>query len=298
MSEPFEATLDRYAQAGRISVQLRPLTRRLVAEGASIADICETIEGEIGSLGAKPAFPVNVCVGSIAAHFTATPDGSDVLKAGDLVKVDYGAMVDGYLVDTAISVNLSPLDAGIIKATEECLEVGIRYMRAGIEASKVGAAIQQTAEAAGLRVISNLTGHQISRYNLHAGGVIPNVARGFHGKVQANAVYAIEPFLTYSHGAGFIVERSPASIFRLGRSKPRDPAAKALYSKIHDSHSSLPFAERWLSLSPEEGEAFRRLIDSSCIAPYPQLVEKNGVAVAQAEHTVAVLPDKVIVLTK
>jgi methionyl aminopeptidase len=298
MSEPFEATLDRYAQAGRISVQLRPLTRRLVAEGASIADICETIEGEIRSLGAKPAFPVNVCVGSTAAHFTATPDGGDVLKAGDLVKVDYGAMVDGYLVDTAISVNLSPLDAGIVKATEDCLEVGIRYLRAGIDVSKIGAAIQQTAEASGLRVISNLTGHQISRYNLHAGGIIPNVARGFHGKVQANVIYAIEPFLTYSHGAGFIVERSPACIFRLGRSKPREPAGKALYSRIYGSHSSLPFAERWLGLSSEEREVFRHLIDSGYITPYPQLVEKNGAVVAQAEHTVAVLPDKAIVLTK
>jgi len=298
MSDPFEVLLDRYSQAGRISAQIRPLAKKLVVEDARIADICETIEDEIRALGAKPAFPVNVCVGSVAAHFTSPPGGNDVLEAGDLVKVDYGAMMDGYIVDTATSVNLSPLDAGIIRAAEECLEVGIRYAKAGIDVSKIGAAIQQTAEASGFRVISNLTGHQITKYNLHAGGVIPNVDHGFRGKVQTNAVYAIEPFLTYSHGAGIVVERSPAYIYRLGRSRPRDQAAKALHSRIYSSYSSLPFAERWLSLSTEEKGVFHDLIDSGCISTYPQLVEKNGVAVAQAEHTIAVLADKVIVLTK
>lgn len=298
MSDAFEELLDRYLQAGRICAQLRPSARKLVVDDARLVDICEALEADIRALGARPAFPVNVCVGSVAAHFTAPPGESDVLKDGDLVKVDYGAMIDGCMVDTAISVNLSPLDAGIIGIAEECLEVGIGYMKAGTDVSKVGAAIQQTAEASGYKVIANLTGHQISRFNLHAGGIIPNVAWGYHGKVQTNAIYAIEPFLTYSHGAGVVVERSPALIYRLGRSRPRDRATKDLLSMIQESFSTTPFAERWLNLTPEEKGAFQNMLDNGSISKYPQLVERNGVPVAQAEHTVAVLPDKVIVLTK
>jgi len=298
MSDSFESLLDRYLQAGRICAQLRPSARKLVVEGARLIDICEALEADIRALGARPGFPVNVCVGCIAAHFTAPPGGSDVLKDGDLVKVDYGAMLDGCIADTATSVNLSPLDAGIIRAAEECLEAGIGYMKAGIDVSHVGAAIQGRAEASGYKVIANLTGHQISKYNLHAGGIIPNVARGYRGKVQANAVYAIEPFLTYGHGAGLIVERPPAFIYRLGRSRPRDGIAKELHSRIEGSYSTTPFAERWLNLTADERAAFGRMIDNGSISRYPQLIEKNGAVVAQAEHTVAVLPDKVIVLTK
>jgi len=298
MSDAFESLLDRYMQAGRICAQLRPSARKLVVDGARLVDICEALEADIRALGAKPGFPVNVCVGSVAAHFTAPPGGSDVLKEGDLVKVDYGAMLDGCIADTAISINLSPLDAGIIRAAEECLEVGISYMKAGIDVSNVGAAIQERAEASGYKVIANLTGHQISKFNLHAGGVIPNVARGYRGKVQTNTVYAIEPFLTYSHGAGIVVERPPALIYRLGRSRPRDLVAKELHSRIAESFSTTPFAERWLNLTPEEKGAFQKMIDNGSISRYPQLIEKNNVTVAQAEHSVAVLPDKVIVLTK
>jgi len=298
MSDAFEALLDRYLQAGRVCAQLRPSARKLVVDDAKLIDICEALEADIRALGAKPGFPVNVCVGSVAAHFTPLPGDGSVLNEGDLVKVDYGAMLDGCIVDTAISVNLSPLDAGIIRIAEECVGVGIGHMKAGIDVSKVGAAIQGRAEAAGYRVIANLTGHQISKFNLHAGGVIPNVARGHRGKVQANAIYAIEPFITYSHGAGVVVERAPALIYRLGRPRPMDRIEKELQSRIRDSFSTTPFAERWLNLTPDEKDAFRNMLDDGSVSGYPQLVEKNGVVVAQAEHTVAVLPDKVMVLTK
>jgi len=298
MSDAFEALLDRYLQAGSICAQLRPSARKLVVGGAKLIDICEALEADIRALGARPGFPVNVCVGSVAAHFTPPPGDDGALKEGDLVKVDYGAMLDGCIVDTAISVNLSPLDSGIIRIAEECLEVGIGHMRAGIDISKVGAAIQGRAEAAGYRVIANLTGHQISKFNLHAGGVIPNVASGYRGKVQAHAIYAIEPFITYSHGAGIVVERAPALIYRLGRSRPRGRVEGELQSRIQVSYSTTPFAERWLDLTTEEGDAFRNMLDNGSVSAYPQLVEKNGIVVAQAEHTVAVLPDKVIVLTR
>jgi len=298
MSDSLEAYLDRYLQAGRIAAKLRPLVTKLVRVGTSVTEICESIEEETRRLGAKPAFPVNVCVGSVAAHFTAPPDDDSAISEGDLVKVDYGAMVDGFMVDTAVSVNLSPIDAGIVRAAAECLEAGIRSVQAGKDVEKVGSAIQKTAESAGFKVIENLTGHEVSRYNLHAGGIIPNVARGCRGKVQPNKVYAIEPFLTYSYGAGIVVERSPSVIFRLARSRPRNQALAPLHSRIAESFDNMPFAERWLQLSAEERLAFKRLVEAGCVSKYPQLVEKNGAAVAQAEHTVAVLPEKTIVLTR
>jgi methionyl aminopeptidase len=299
MSATFEASLDVYAQAGVITAQLRSLARKLVVAGAKILGICEALEGEIRERGARPAFPVNVCVGSVAAHFTAPPEGEDILNEGDLVKVDFGAMIDGYLVDTAVTVNLSPIDAGIVEAVEACLDVAIGSVRSGIDISKVGAAVQRRAEAAGFKVIANLTGHEITRYNLHAGGIMPNVSQGYGGKVRPYTIYAIEPFLTYSYGAGFVVERRPGYIFRLGRSRPKGAAARELQSRAHASFDGLPFAERWLGLSSAEGRAaFGELVGAGCVSTYPQLVEKNGAPVAQAEHTVAVLPDKVVVLTR
>ncbi|MGQ9513809.1 MAG: type II methionyl aminopeptidase [Thermoproteota archaeon] len=298
MSSSIDSSLDRYLQAGRIAARLRPLAVELVKRGASLFEICMSIEEETRRLGGKPAFPVNVCIGSVAAHFTAPPDADITISEGDLVKVDFGVMVDGFIVDTAVSINLSPIDSGIVRAAEECLEVGIREMKAGTNIASVGEAIQKTAKGAGYKVITNLTGHEVSRYNLHAGGVIPNVAQGYHGKVKPNTVYAIEPFLTYSHGAGVVVERAPSVIFRLARPKPREKESIALYSKIFDSYRTLPFAERWLELSGEEKVIFKKLIETGCISKYPQLVEKNGVTVVQAEHTVAVLPERVIVLTR
>jgi methionyl aminopeptidase len=273
---------ERWREAGRVASRARELGLRLAVPGAKRREVAEAIEGEIRRLGAQPAFPANLSRNVEAAHFTPSPEDTEEFVAGDLVKVDVGAHLDGAIADTADTVEVGGGHRfeNLIRAARDGLRAGIAQVRAGGRVDDVSRAIADAIRARGLRPIEDLTGHSVERYLLHAGKAIPNVPGRTTETLREGEVIAIEPFAT--NGVGHIANGPFGNIQRFRADPgPRDPALAGLFARFR----TLPFTVRWVA-TPEDREALRRA--RRLLQTYPVFLEAGEGWVAQAEHTVLV----------
>jgi len=293
--------IEKYRLAGKIAAEVREQVKRSVSEGMPIIDICEKTEALIKKKGGKPAFPCNVSINEITAHYTSPPGDKQTVPAGSLVKVDLGVHVDGYIADTAQTVCFNPEYEDLVTTAEDALQTGIKTIRAGMFTSRFGSTVQKVIESHGLKPIANLTGHQVGRYMIHVGRSLPNVSHLSASRVNAGEVYAIEPFVTLKNAAGKVESGRDAHIFRFMKQKSlKNESAKKLCDYIAQNFHTLPFTERWLQkvVSPDRYRAaFSELLSSKALMAYPVFIEASGKPVAQAEHTVLVTRDGCEVLT-
>ncbi len=300
MSLP-EDVLEKYRCAGKIAREVRSEMGHFVREGISIIEICEKAEELILGKGGSPAFPCNVSVNEVAAHYTSPPKDERVILPNSLVKVDIGVHLDGYIADTAVTVCFNPEYENLVRTAEKALKVAVKTIYAGISTSKLGSAIQKTIKAYGCKPVSNLTGHQVGRYLVHTGKSIPNVSHIVGSKIREGEVVAIEPFVTVANAVGKVKNGDEKTIFRFVKRKSlKNPHAKHLLDHIEENFKTLPFSERWLiRVVPKEyhSAAFQELLHSKCLMSYPVFIEASGKPVAQAEHTVLVVKNECIILT-
>jgi methionyl aminopeptidase len=294
--------LDCFRKSGGIIAKLRKEVPSLVQPGKPVLKICDELEEKIRAMGGKPAFPVNVGINDVAAHYTSPPGDTSTIPAGSVVKVDFGVHVQGYLADTSVTVYFDPKFEPMAKAADEALQNAIRAFRPGVKMSEVGRIIQSTIERYGYRPIRNLTGHSIERNNIHAGKSVPNVPQLLNGtKVLEGEVFAIEPFVTLPTAEGAVGNGPYSYIHRLIKLKGApDAESKKVLDEIHQQFSTLPFAVRWLERKftrPVAVKAIHELVKAKCVGSYPVLVEESGGPVAQSEHTVLVTKDGCTVLT-
>src|SRR5437867_3035383 len=162
--------------------------------------------------GGKPAVAVNVGITEVAAHYTSPPGNTLTIPPGCLAKIDFRVQVDGYVTDTSVTVCFEPRLEPLVQAADEALGNAIRTFKPGVKLSEIGRVVQSTIQKYGLRPITNLTGHKIERYTIHAGKSVPNVG-GMNGtKIEEGEVYAIEPFTTLAKAAGAVVNGSSTYI--------------------------------------------------------------------------------------
>lgn len=290
-----EEVLKNYRKAGRIARDVRNKAHKLVDVGTSVLDICEKLENMIRDKGGKLAFPINICINDVAAHYSPPPMEVKTIPAGSIVKVDVGVHINGYIADTATSIGLSVEHEDMIRTAEKCLEKAIKTIRPGVKASDVGDAVEKIIKRYGFKPIWNLTGHQLARFMLHTGKSIPNVSRINGSKLDEGDVYAIEPFITLPQAAGEVKSTNDAYIYRLHKERSmKDEKAKKLMKTIKTNFRNLPFSPRWIvdELPRRDfDQAFSKLLASKNVVGYPVLVEKSSSIVAQAEHTVIVTRD-------
>ena len=290
-----------HVASGKIACEVRESMKRFVREGMSILDVCERAESLIRQKGGQPAFPCNISINEVAAHYTSPPLDKHVISSGSLVKVDVGVHVDGYIADTAVTVCFNREHEFLVRTAEEALETAIGLLRPGLSISKFGASVEKAIGARGCKVVSNLTGHQLGRFLVHAGKSLPNVSHLSMSKVLVGEVYAVEPFVTLPEAAGKIEYGKEAYIFRFQKNKNlKNPHAKKLLDYIAKNFRTLPFTERWLQkVVPKEHykTAFSELLSSKALMSYPIFVEASGKPVAQAEHTVLITNNGCQVLT-
>lgn len=295
--------LEKYIRAGEIAAKVREEIKRTVREGMLLLEVCEIVEEEIRRLGGKPAFPCNVSVNEVAAHYTSPPDDKRTIPEEALIKIDIGVHIDGYIADTATTVCFNPNYEDMIHAAEEAIKNAINLMRPGMLISKVSSEIQATIERFGFKPISNLTGHEVDRYIIHSGKTIPNVSHLSMDKIRLGRVYAVEPFVTVRDAAGRVEDGSEKHIFRLVKRKTlKNPNLQKILRFIEENFKTLPFAERWIKKHYSQGNFYRQalsdLLFSKCIMAYPVFIEASLKPVAQAEHTVYVSRDGPVVLTQ
>jgi methionyl aminopeptidase len=281
--------IEDYVKAGKIAGEVRENVRQKDWIGSTLAEICEYVESEIIKRGAKCAFPVNTSLNEVAAHYTAEPNDPKTVSDSDLVKIDLGAQINGYIADTAVTVNYDPQYDSLVQAAENALQAAMSMIKVGVKSKDVGRKIQNTIMDMGLKPIANLSGHSLDQYTIHAGKTVPNMWTIGSFSFSENEAFACEPFVTTKNALGFVRNGKIKNIFALAsRKMTKDDEADKLLEYIWNNFNMLPFALRWIVKEWEEKEA-RRLLDflvkKKVVKAYAILVEANGKTVAQAEHT-------------
>lgn len=289
--------LKKYVQAGAIAKEARQFGVSNVKAGGSSLELANAIEDLIRQRGGECAFPVNIGVNEVAAHYT--PSRSDDLrfKVGDVVKIDVGAHVDGYPADTAATVEVGTKNyASLIAAAEDSLRICIEMAAPGTTVSALGGAVSRTIRSTGFKPVENLTGHSMEKYNLHAGLSIPNIETRDRSALVEGMVVAIEPFST--DGTGKVGGSGRGSIFRIVRERRAPHDVAEMFEKIKQRFGRFPFAGRWCDvLDVDAPQHISKMVRLGMIMSYPVLKEVGRGVVAQAEHSIIVTKDGCRVLT-
>jgi methionyl aminopeptidase len=280
-------TVEKYKKAGKIASQALAYGKELIKKDAKVLDVCDKIEEKIVSLGALPAFPVQISMNSIAAHYC--PEDDDEINFSDqLVSLDVGVHIDGFIGDNACSVDLSGENSDLVKASSEGLKAAIEKVKLGVKLSEIGAAIEDAISGYGFKPVRNLSGHGLDSYNIHCLPTIPNFDTK-EDKVLEKGVIAIEPFAT--NGAGMIHEKGDASVFSLIEKKSVRVGFVRNIQKEIEKLDGLPFTTRWLTkkFSPAQVKyALNQFKQLGTLKEYPPLVEKQDGLVSQAEDSLMV----------
>ena len=292
---------EQYSKAGRITSEVRVLVKDFVKPGAGYLQTCVYVEGEIVKRGGRPAFPTGIGVNEVTAHYAPQEGDESRFMETDLVKVDFGVEVDGYVADTAVSVTFNPQHEILLEATERTLAAAIAMARKDPRTGEIGAEIQREASRFGFKTIQNLTGHTLDRYVVHAGKSIPNLYVPNLPSLKKGDVFAIEPFLTPGSAAGYVVDTPQTTIFSIAaRKRTGVGELDSFAERVWKDRRTLPFTPRWYS---EEfgGEKVQRmvkeLVKKHVMHSYPTLVEASKKPVAQFEHTMALGDEGLVVLT-
>ena len=288
----------KWKEAGKLARNALNFGKTLIQNGASMLDVTESIEDFVIEKNGELAFPTNLAVNNVGAHWTPSTKSKEIFHTGDVVKLDVGVHIEGYIGDNALTVEIgSDKYSKMIEASREALNTAIEIASPGVNVGIIGQAVQDTIEGYGYRPIANLTGHGIKRYNLHSGVSIPSIRERGGSVLKSGDVVAIEPFVT--DGAGRVGGKRNSNIYHLRQvRKIRDEKATKLMMEIQDRYHGLPFAERWLhSIQDDATQSLQKLIRSGVVSYYPILDELGKGIVTQSEHTIMITSSGVEVLT-
>ncbi len=293
--------IDDFIEAGKVAARIRKESESLIMVGESLLEIAETIEKMIYDEGLKPAFPVNLSINDVAAHYTPEIGCTLELKEDDLLKVDMGIEVDGALSDTAYTVDLGGKYDNLVKASREALDEALKHIKPGAKNGEIGGIIEDVMKKYGVRPISNLTGHMILPNSLHAGVSMPNVRTNDKYEFKEGDIFAVEPFAT--DGDGHVYDSEQVEIFSLVDKIPvRSRQGRQILNHVIENYYTQPFAERWLGKDfPSKmlrSVGLKELLSVQAIQGYPVLMEHGKGMVAQFEHTILITDNGCRVLTK
>ncbi len=288
--------LESYIRAGKINSHALDLAVKMIKSGTAVVEILDKVEEFIRKEGAIPAFPAQISLNNVAAHFCPLNDELK-LADGDIVKIDIGVCVNGYIADAARTVDLGE-NKELVNASKLALKNALSIVKPGVEIGEIGKVIHETISNQGFTPIKNLSGHGLGRFEIHSTPSIPNVTTGIKTVLKEDQVIAIEPFAT--NGMGIVYESGNPTVFSFIGEKPiRNQTSRKMIQDIK-KYDGLPFTLRWLI--PKYGVAsaqlaLREMIQAGMIIQHPPLLEKGKGFVSQAEHSV-IVRDKPIIYTK
>src|SRR3989338_5008066 len=292
--------LQKIVTAGQIAAQVRREgAKKLAVPGTSFLEVMDYCEKRILELKGEIAW-AQMGVNDAAAHFCPAEDDTGTSKEGDVIKIDIGVHLDGWIADNAMTVIVgkSAEYKDLLKASQNAFKAAIKLVRPGCQLWELGEAQLSEAEALGFTTIKNLSGHTIEPYKVHAGVSIPTFNTKNKMELQEGWQVAIEPFVT--NGQGYIKEKPPATVFMVEQLKGvRTPYARKILEEVKP-RKTLPFTTRSLTRKFGKGPTalgMRELERLEIIRGYPPLAEISGAKIAQFEHSM-IVKDKPIVYTK
>jgi len=296
------------AEAHRI---VRQWAKSWIKPGMKMIDIADTIETSLRSTiaadGTKRgiAFPTGLSINNVAAHYTPNAGDERVLKETDVLKVDIGLHVNGYIIDSAFTMAFDPVYDPLLETVREATNAGVKAAGIDVRLCDVGDAIYEVMTSGEVTIgkrthpivpIRNLMGHSLGLYTIHAGKSVPCIkGSGDQTKMEEGEVFAIETFGSTGHG--HVNDDNEISHFMKAPTMPPTgirggPKATELYSHINKNYSTLAFARRWLDQAgiTRYAIALKSLCDCGAVNPYPPLLDIDGSYTAQFEHTLALRP--------
>ncbi len=202
------------ARASKVVAEVLQILRQMVRPGVTTDELDKLAESEIRSRGAQPAFkgyrgyPKTLCA-SVNEQVVHGIPSKRVLKEGDIVGLDLGAIVGGFYGDSAVTVPVGPIadkTAALVRVTEEALALGIEQAVVGNRLSDISHAVQRHVEAAGYSVVTEFVGHGIGR-QLHEEPQVPNYGRPGQGpRLTPGMVLAIEPMVNMGGASVKVLE--------------------------------------------------------------------------------------------
>ena len=309
-----KSEIESYVKAGEISKKVKEFAREIINPGVKLINVAEAVDAKIFELGGEPAFPVNLSMNEIAAHYTPAP-GDETVAEG-ILKIDVGVAVDGYIADTAFSIDLT--EDGefkkMMELNEKILTNVMDEIKAGTEVREIGEICQRTLEEwndkndSNFSIIKNLSGHSLGQNKIHAGLTISNYRN--ENRNILDGAFAIEPFVTT--GVGDIYEGQVGGIYVLQSDAPvRDRDAREVLKFIKEKFMTRPFCLRWLAkavgselLVVSSGLTENRLkfilamlVKQGVLYEYPMLIEKSKAPVSQFENTFVIADGKTLCTT-
>lgn len=279
-----------FLQAGKLASEVRNFGKSLIKKGASYNEVISKIRKKIAELGAIPAFPPQIALDDVAAHFLPHPD-NDIIFVDEVVKLDIGICYEGAIGDCAITVDLSGHYQKLVDAAEAALLAAEQHLQVGRALRDIGRIIEEVILSYDLVPVRNLGGHGLGCYQVHTAPSVPNYPdERAMGVIKPGMTFAIEPFVT--NGKGLIYDADHPTIFKFVKlHRPRSPFARQILDQIRTFHG-LPFALHDL-LAPEIStadieHALTELLQIGAIAGYPPLIEEAHGMVAQAENSVLI----------
>jgi len=292
-----ENEIQKYKRAGKIGAEIKRDALKMIKPGMKILELANFIEGEIKKNGAKPAFPVNISINEIAAHYTPSYDDDRSIQEGDLVKIDMGTHVDGYISDMAFTY--CSKENPLIKGVQEVLDSAIKILKPNLTVGEIGKHIEAKVKSLGLGLIVNLSGHTLERHVFHGSPSIPNIVNNSQYKLSVGEVIALEPFVCQINGN--VKETNVCEIYRYLQNKSvRSSEGRKILELARDEYEGFPFAKRWLHefFSPVKiSIALRELERVNAIESYPVLKDMRNTPIAQAEDTI-IIQDLPIITTR
>ncbi len=295
-----EEEIEAYIKLGEYHSSVLNSFTRSIKGNIKVADVVEGSEGRIREGGYELAFPTNLSINEVAAHYTAYPGDETIIPENGVIKLDMGSHLRGMIVDAARSIALDERYEEMVHVAKDALDSAVEMMIPGKKIRDVSEAIYNTIVSAGYKPIQNLTGHKIDTYKLHAGIDVPNVpVRGGY-KLKEGDIFAIEPFVTSPEAKGYVVPAGEPLIFSFKKkARTRDEMERKVIKLVERKYSKLPFCERWIAadLGHRVNHVLLRLVEKKALIEYPPLVEVTRKMVAQYEDTVLVTSDGPIRLT-
>jgi methionyl aminopeptidase len=278
-----------YEKAFSISQKAIEYAKSLLVEGANAFELAEKIEQKVIELGGKLAFPLNICINEVAAHYSPPLGDTLTLRLNDLVKIDLGVHFDGYICDRAFTVCIGQKNHPLIEVAEDTLKKVLQLIKPGTRVFEISEKVEELITSKGFNPVRNLSGHGLERFVVHAPPTIPNGKNNMQDEIKKDQVIAMEIFVT--DGVGLVKESGVTLIYQFRQNRPvRLPEARKILLLASEKFESLPFAKRWITgISQVKVDlALRQLVEVGALIEHPVLKEVSNGLVAQAEETIIV----------
>ncbi|KAH8432449.1 uncharacterized protein LDX57_010085 [Aspergillus melleus] len=308
-----ETFFNDYRKAAEIHRQVRRWTQETARPGQSLTDIAVGIDDGVRALldnaGLEPGsclksglgFPTGLSLNNCVAHWTPNPGQKDViLDRSDVMKVDFGVHINGWIVDSAFTMSFDPTYDNLLAAVKDSTNTGIKNSGVDVRISDVSAAIQEVMESYEVEIggktfpvkpVRNITGHNIKAYQIHAGKSVPFIKTKDQTKMEEGEVFAIETFGTTGRG---VLYDGPG-VYGYGKSYSAPSkitsslaSARSLYKTINDNFGTIVFCRRYLErLGVQRYLAgMNDLVNKGVVDVYEPLIDTPGSYSAQFEHTI------------